>query len=260
MVPLSIDISEVVQEFELTALQAEELGSSIIDRITAEYVNKWEGFVDKGLRQTRKLYKKAMYVDRLSPMTVEFGLQPGDDGLALAIEEGKGAWDEKPFFANSPKRKTKMGGGWYLTVPFRHATPGAVAEAGAFKSVLPQEIYDIAKNNGGRGVRANQLPSQYQVLGVRGEVRTAAGAVVPAYTHKAPQYQGLVRIEISSTGKEAERGRGGYFTFRRVSDKSDPHSWYHPGFEARKFMDKALAASDIDRVAEMAIDNFLSQL
>jgi len=260
MIPLSIDISEVVQEFELTALQAEELGSSIIDRITAEYVNKWEGFVDKGLRQTRKLYKKAMYVDRLSPMTVEFGLQPGDDGLALAIEEGKGAWDEKPFFSKSPKRKTKIGGGWYLTVPFRHATPDAVAEAGAFKSVMPQEIYDIAKNNGGRGIRANQLPSQYQVLGVRGEIRTTAGAVVPAYTHKAPQYQGLVRIEISSTSKEADRGRGGYFTFRRVSDKSDPHSWYHPGLEARKFMDKALAASDIDRVAEMAIDNFLSQL
>lgn len=260
MIPLNIDISEVVQEFELTALQAEELGSTIIDRITTEYVNKWESLVNSGLRQTRKLYKKAMYVDRLAPMTVEFGLQPGDDGLALALEEGREPWDEKPFFRASRKRKTKLGGGWYLTIPFRHATAGAVAESMSFKSVLPQEVYDIAKNNGGRGVRLNQLPSQYQQLGVRGEIRTAAGAILPEYTHKSPRYQGLVRIEISSTSKEAERGRGGYFTFRRVSDRSDPNSWINPGLTPRKFMDKALVAAEIDRVADMAIDNFLSQL
>lgn len=260
MIPLNIDISEVVEEFALTGAQAEALGSSIIDRITTEYVNRWEGLVDRNLRQTRKLYKKAMYIDRLNPTTVEFGLQPGDDGLALALEEGKEPWDEKMAFRTSRKRKIKMGGGWYLTIPFRYATPGAVAEAGSFKSVLPPEIYDLARNNGGRGLRPNQLPSEYQRLGVRGEIRTAAGAVIPEYVHKSPKYQGLVRIEISSTSKEAERGRGGYFTFRRVSDKSDPASWIHPGFIPRKFMDKALAASDINRVAEMAIDNFLSQL
>lgn len=81
--------------------------------------------------------------------------------------------------------------------------------------------------------------------------------MIPAYTHKAPQYQGLVRIDIASTDKE---NRGGYFTFRRVSDKSDPLSWINPGFEPRKFMDRALDEAQVFEVADMAIDEFLNQL
>ena len=49
-------------------------------------------------------------------------------------------------------------------------------------------------------------------------------------------------------------------TFRRVSDKSDPNSWIHPGFDARKFMDKALDQTQIPQVVDMVLDNFLSQL
>lgn len=256
MIPLDIDLSEVIEEFQLTANQAIDLGSKILDRIIVEYTNKWENLVDNGLQQTRTLYKKAMYVDRVSPTEVVFGLAPGEDGLALALEEGKAPYDEKPFFASSSKRKQKIGGGWYLTVPFRYATPEAVAESGMFKGVLPQEIYDIAKNNAGKPVQRAQLPAQYQQVGSRKEIQTAQG-IIPEYVHKAPKFQGLVRINIASTDKEK---RGGYYTFRRVSDKSDPNSWIHPGFEAKKFMDKALDEAQISTVADMAIDNFLSQL
>lgn len=256
MLPIHLDLSEVVAEFALTGEQAQELGANIISRVVTEYVGKWENLVDKGLKQTRKIYKKAMYVDRISPTEVVFGLAPGDDGLALALEEGKDPFDEKVGFSKSDKRKTKLDGGWYLTIPFRHATPGAVAESGIFQSVLPKEVYDVAKNNAGRPVTKAQLPAQYAQLGQRGAIQTAAG-VIPAYTHKSPKYEGLVRVNISSTKSE---DRGGYFTFRRVSDKSDPNSWIHPGFEARKFMDKALDEAQIETVASMAIDNFLSQL
>ena len=256
MIPLDIDLSELIEEFELTADQALGLGSEIIDRIVAEYTTKWENLVDNGLQQTRTLYKKAMYVDRVSPTEVVFGLAAGDDGLALAIEEGKEAYDEKPFFAASSKRKQSIGGGWYLTIPFRYATPGAVAEAGMFKGVLPNEIYDISRSNKGKPIKGSQLPEPYNRVGSRKEIETARG-IIPEYIHKAPKFQGLVRINIASTDKEK---RGGYFTFRRVSNNSDPNSWIHPGFEARKFMDKALDESQIDTVADMAIDNFLSQL
>lgn len=118
MIPIHLDLSEVVAEFSLTGEQATELGASIISRIVTEYTSKWEDIVDKNLRQTRKIYKRAMYVDRISPTEVIFGLSGGEDGLALALEEGKDAYDEKPYFAASPKRKTKkLGNGWYLTVP-----------------------------------------------------------------------------------------------------------------------------------------------
>ena len=70
MIPIHIDLSEVVEEFALTGDQAQELGAEIINRVVVEYTNKWENLVNKGLRQTRKLYKKAMYVDRISPTEV----------------------------------------------------------------------------------------------------------------------------------------------------------------------------------------------
>nr|DAG96438.1 MAG TPA: hypothetical protein [Herelleviridae sp.] len=257
MMPLNIDISEVVEEFALTATQSMELSDVIIDRIVVEYTFKWENLVDNNLKGLRNVYKNAMYVDKKSPTEVIFGLREGENGLAMALEEGKEAWDEKPFFEASPRKRLKaMGGGWYLTVPFRHATPEAVAESGIFQSVLPKEIYDIAKNNGGRGVSMAQLPEQYRQLGSRKEIVTARG-VIPEYTHKAPKYLGLVRVNVSSTDKE---NRGSYMTFRRVSDRSDPNSWIHPGFDAHKFMDKALDQADIYIVADMAIDNFLAQL
>ena len=256
MIPIHLDISEIVDEFMLTSLQSEELASQIIDSIIVEYSSKWENAVNKGLKKTRKLYKNAMYIDRISGSEVVFGLQPGKDGLALAIEEGKPPFDEKPFFKKSSKVKQKLDGGWYLTIPFRYATPGAVAESDIFQGKLPKEIYDIVKNNAGKPIKKSQLPSQYQQLGKRKEIMGVNG-VIPEYTHKSPKFEGLVRIDISSTDNEKH---GGYFTFRRVSDKSDILSWIHPGFEARKFMDKALDMSQIETVADMAIDNFLIQL
>lgn len=257
MTPLNIDLSEVVEEFALTTTQSMELSDVIIDRIVVEYTSKWENLVDNGLKGLRNTYKNAMYVDKKSASEVIFGLREGENGLAMALEEGKAAWDEKPFFEASPRKHRKaMGDGWYLTVPFRHATPGAVAESGLFQNVLPKEIYDIAKNNGVRRVSMAQLPEQYRQLGSRKEIVTARG-VIPEYTHKAPKYLGLVRVNVSSINKE---NRGAYMTFRRVSDRSDPHSWIHPGFDARRFMDRALDQADIYTVADMAIDKFLAQL
>lgn len=257
MIPIHIDLSEVVQEFALTADQATQLGSEIINRVVSEYTTRWENLVNKNLRQTRGLYKRAMYVDRVSDTEVIFGLRPGEDGMAMALEEGKPPFDEKPGFASSPKKKAKkMGGGWYLTIPFRYATPGALADSMLFQSVLPKEIYEASRNASGRPLKTSQLPPQFQQLGKRKEIQTANG-IIPEYVHKSPQFQGLVRIEIGSGEQEK---RGGYFTFRRVSDKSEPLSWIHPGFEARKFMDRALDEAQIEKVADMAIDGFLKQL
>lgn len=256
MVPIHLDISEVVDEFNLSEGQAEALGSEIIDRVVAEYSRKWEGLVNDNLKQLRKLYKSAMYINRDSSTTVEFGLAPGEDGLALAIEEGKPPFDIKEGFKNSPKRKTTLGGGWYLTIPFRYATPTAVAESMSFQGKLPPEIYNIVRSNNGSRVKRSQLPEQFAQLGRRKAIMTDKG-VIPEYVHKSPKFEGLVRMDISSTKNE---NRGGYFTFRRVSNNSDVLSWIHPGFEARLFMDKALEASQIETVADMAIDNFLEQL
>ena len=76
------------------------------------------------------------------------------------------------------------------------------------------------------------------------------------YTHKSPIFEGLVRKNISSTSKEK---RGGYFTFRRVSDKSDDNSWQHPGLPPKKLMDKTMGvvSVDIDRMVGEIFEDFM---
>lgn len=256
MLPVHIDLSEIVDEFSLTAIQAQDLGESIIDRIVVDYMHKWNDTVNSGLKQLRSVYQKAMYVDRSSPTEVTFGLAPGEDGLALAIEEGKPPFDMKEGFRSSPKKKTSLGGGWYLTVPFRYASSKALAESTIFSGRLPEEIERLAQDNLGKPVSFSQLPNQYAQLGRRKEIKNG-GLIIPEYIHKSPKFQGLVRVNVSSTKNE---NRGAYMTFRRVSNNSDPYSWIHPGFEARKFMDEALDKAQISQVVDMALDNFLRQL
>lgn len=65
MIPIHVDLSEIVAEFALTGDQSQALGGEIINRVVADYVNKWENLVNKELGKTRKLYKRAMYVDRV---------------------------------------------------------------------------------------------------------------------------------------------------------------------------------------------------
>lgn len=256
MLPINIDISEVVDEFTLTAGQSQALGESIIDNIVAEYTSVWNKEVENNLHSTRQIYKRAMVVLRKSPTEAEFVLSYQDSPLVKMLEDGSPPFDQKPFFKKSPKVKRKIGGGWYLTIPFRHATSSAVAESSVFSSVLPKEIQQIAKDKSPRALKKSDLPEQYQKLGVRPGV-VLNGIVMPEYQHKSAQYEGLVRVNVSSTKKE---NRGGYFTFRRVSDKSASNSWIYGGMTALKLMDKALVRADISNVAERAINDFLKNI
>lgn len=251
--PIKIDLSELIEEFDLNDQQSVTLGASIIDRVVEEYTSKWEDAVGK-LGQSRNEYKKAMFIERVSPTDVIFGLSARESKLALMVEEGQPPFDEKEGFMSSPKKKISKKGGWYLTIPFRHATPQAVAESGIFASILPKPVYDIVKNKG--KVSLTDLPAEYKSLGARPEIKVP-GLVVPEYIHKTPLYAGTTKIMATSSINE---DRSLYMTFRRVSNNSAPESWWNRGIIAKKLMDKALEASQIDVVAQMAIDEFLENM
>lgn len=252
--PIDIDLSELIEEFNLDEAQSVVLGSSIIDSVIIEYQSKWEDLIRTELSQSRIEYRKAMFINRTSPTEVEFGLSARESKLALMVEEGTPPFDEKEGFAASTKKKISKKGGWYLTIPFRHATPQAVAESGIFASIMPQAIYNIAKNQ--NKVTSVNLPPEFSTPGSRKEIRTP-DLVVPEYIHKNPKYEGLVKLQASSSTSE---DRSLYMTFRRVSNNSDPESWWNPGILPKKLMDKALDAAQIDLVAQMAIDEFLENM
>lgn len=254
--PIRIDLSDIVAEFNLDENSANMLGAAIIDRVVQEYSSKWQNLINKELKQSREEYLRAVYIERPSSLEAVFGLSVRESPLALMVEEGASPFDEKPGFQKSSKAKQKKNGlGWYLTVPFRHATPQAIAESEIFKSIMPQSVYDLAKN-ASKPLKRSDLPSEHQILGIRKEINIP-GLKVPEYVHKAAKYEGLVRVKAESS--EIEK-RGNYFTFRRVSDTSDPNSWWNGGITAKRLMDRALEAAEIDKVASMAIDETLEQL
>lgn len=256
IVPINIDLSGVVEEFSLNEEQSVGLSSYIIDRITEEYTLKWENLVDTQLKQSRGEYKRAMFVARSvtnGSSEVTFSLSERESPLAMMVEEGSSPFDLKEVFQKSPKAKKKLDGGWYITIPYRHSSSRAIAESSVFASTMPKEIYNIAKKKS--PVTYEDLPEEHRVLGVRREIQLPT-LIVPEYTHKKPLYEGLVKIDVS-TGNKTESN---YYTFRRVSDKSDPNSWWHKGIEAKKLMNKALDVAQIDKVTDMAIDTFLNDV
>lgn len=255
MIPINIDISSLIEEFSLDENQTLMIGTTIIDRVAQEYSYRWKNLIDKELKSSRNEYLRGIFIERVNPTEIIFGLSNRESSLPLSIEEGHEPWDEKPFLLGSLKAKRTKDGKPFLTVPFRHATPQAIAEAGIFSSIMPQDVYQLAKNSP-MPLKRSQLPESQQIPGVRKEINVP-GLKVPEYIHKAAKYEGLVRVEASSSENE---NRGQYMTFRRVSDNSDPNSWFNGGIIAKRLMDRALEIAQIDRVADMAIDETLERI
>lgn len=254
VLPINIDLGDLVEEFNLSEDQSVSLGSSIIDAVVAEYQLRWQNLISSNLHKTRNEYKRGVFIERESPLSVTFGLTNRDSAIPLMIEEGQPPFDEKEGFRNSPKRKQKQDGGWYMNIPFRHATPEAVADSGLFASIMPQRIYNEVRQLG--RLSFMDLPVRESAIGQRKEINRL-GVNKPSYMHKAPIYQELTKVNIASTSNET---RSGYFTWRRVSDASDPNSWWNGGIIPYKLMDKALEQAKIDVVADRVINEFLKAI
>lgn len=252
VVPINIDLSDLVEEFDLSQDQSMFLGASIIDAVVTEYQLRWENLINRELRITRNEYKRGVFIERESPLSVTFGLTNRASSIPLMIEEGQPPFDEKEGFRNSPKKKTAQDGGWYIDIPFRHATPGAVADSGLFASIMSNNIYKEVKNRG--RLSFMDLSVKDSAIGERKAINRL-GVNKPSYMYKAPIYQGLTKVNIAST---ANKTRSDYFTWRRVSENSDPNSWWNGGIVPYKLMDKALEQAKIDVVADRVIDEFLN--
>ena len=249
MIPIISDISDIVDEFTLSESEVKSLSNYILNVVSADFMDKWEQQIGDNLHSTRGEYMKGIFQESNSEEnTVTIGLTPRQSPMSLMIEDGAPQFDEKTGFAKSNKIKTGKDGKWYITIPFRYATPEALGESMSFASQLPQPIMNIVK-------------SQDKPLNLS-EIQQGAPAyadigrnVTSGYEHKFNIYEGLHRVEIGSGQNEK---RGAYMNFRRVSQNSDPASWIHPGFEAKHLMEAAVEDMDVENIVDQAVDRFLS--
>lgn len=250
MIPFGIDISDIVDEFAILADKSEELSSFMLGKVVENYMFTWEEMVRNELKSTRGEYMKSMFTEPIDNNTAVVGLLPRESNLAMMIEDGASSFDEKIGFENSSKKKEKADGGWYLTIPFRYATTEAIGESMSFANKMPAQIQKVAKKVSPQAIAMQDLPKQYQKIGVN---KTSG------YTHKNPIFEGITKRNVASTVNEK---RSAYMGFRRVSDKSDADSFIHPGFEARKFMERTLSEmeSSLSEIIDSAVDEYLRAL
>lgn len=254
MLPINIDISDTIQEFSLTKEKANELSRYILDSVVDSFVRAWEEDVDNTLHQTRTEYKKGIFQENPDEHTIVVGLTPRQSSLSLMLEDGATQFDIKEGMAKSPNRHLKKNGGWFISVPFRFATSDAVAESMSFSNQMPKPIERIVKQKEAP-LTLGDLPAEF-LFNKEGYFQPFGQNATSGYTHKFNIYEGLHREEVGSGEKEK---RGQYMNFRRISDRSDNDAWIHPGFEAHKFMEKAIERIDIGNIVDHAIDTFLSE-
>lgn len=272
MIKFKIDISQLTNRFTLTQAESLKLSSLVVSGVTDEVERNWRELAHENLHSTRSQYLRGlMQPELIISGTKVQGIITLVGQLPNMIESGAPAFDMKTGFMKGAKVKVSKKGGWYTTVPFRFATPGALGENEAFTNVMPKAIYQIVKeldafiydNEKGKlsrkttvsmyggALSKKDIPAPYDAP----KTRKAYGEY-GSYTHKHSIYEGMRKEE--KTYEKSTQSQ--YISFRRISNLSDPNSWIHPGFQALNLGDKALVKTEIDVVTENIAAKFLEGL
>jgi hypothetical protein len=174
---------------------------------------------------------------------------------ALAIENGRPAYDLKRMLRTSNKTRAAKDGTRYLIIPFRHNTPGNGASAPA----MPEAVHAIVSNDDFEKSRITGMGKRLSATGVLVPRRiyswgdrldVSAPKLKP--THKSNPYQGMVRMDSSAGKKQGSV----YLTFRVMSEKSS--GWLVPAkpglFIVQKIMQDMQPKADIAFSKAMALD------
>ncbi|NCU26265.1 hypothetical protein EOM86_06025 [Candidatus Nomurabacteria bacterium] len=237
---IKIDISNPIDKFHIAEDVVPDLLDHVAFSLADAHVRGIKADAKSKLNQTRQAYLDGLSLKRIGSgkYVVELtGFMPN------AIEFGIPSFDMKDGFKKSKKAHEKKDGGWYLTIPFRHANPSALASSTVFSGVMPRDIYQaVSKIPKGKGLGKTDLPPAH---------RTVQESMT-GYTHKAPIYQGLMASVVNNHTT--------YTTFRRVSDKSDGDSWFHSGLPAYSIAQGALSKINIGMETKRAVDIFLDKI
>lgn len=263
---ITFDISSISNMFNFNKTQIKDFVNNVLVDISDAVIYQWREEAHNSLGSTRNQYIRGIQEPKISnnrSVIILIG------GLPNMIESGAPAFDLKQGFRKSLKKKIKVGGGWYLTIPFRWSSSDALGENEAFSNKMPVEVYKEAsslkaslltgenKVKYSKGLNVKNLSNNFQSIKTRAEIKDSEGNIVyGAYKHKSSIYQGITKFQ--NTYEKATQNT--YFSFRRVSDNSDPLSWIHPGFVAKNLAEKAISKLDIDNVINNSANIFVESL
>jgi hypothetical protein len=234
---------------------------TVLQMTAQEARNQWVKLARQRFHVTSSAYVNSIEdpVFRGNQVTITLRADSPEGKLANMLEQGSEPFDMKPGFLRSPK--AKIGGkigrttNKYITIPLRLKSSGSM---GGSPPVMPSTIYKKASQLeiGGRLT----LSKKYEGLGLR----TRLSADLKRWQHytwktspfqnivKVPRFTGLVKLGLP------RESAGMYMVFRRVSKKSNPSSWIHPGFKAANLVDQVV--SKVELMFPTIIDNVMGAM
>lgn len=260
VIPIIIDTFDLARQFNIPHRDVNQICDNIAKTMTARYAENLFENVRNTLHSTKNRYMRNIRVIDSGRLEGTVMLDYSKDKLIQILEEGASAFDMKQKMLESAKVKIGKDGKKYLTIPFRWGNPGANMDSDVFSGIMPQEVYEEVKQlkpnlpimGGGKrsiGLAGNKIPSPYNNVGSRPEIKASDGAVQFAeYQHKTSIYEGITKMQDGTTGQNR------YFSFRRVSANSDPLAFVHPGIEAHMLMTKTLEQFNQEKELSHALD------
>lgn len=265
--PININIQPFVQRLKLSDKHAELLALALLKGITDEVYSNWQRAVSAELKSTRQEYLNGIQIYKSGEFENTLALT---GTLPKMLENGAAAFDLKVGLLQSSKAKIGKNGKIYITVPFRHASSGAIGENPVFSNVMPRSVHALAKNlkatlsQVGGGVayggalQESSIPSPHNQRRIRATIVKNTGGLTESqlteYRHKNSIYANMYRNE--KTYEKATQNS--YVTFRRVSEKSDTNAWIHKGLERRDFIGKALKTANIKGIITQIRNEFIN--
>jgi hypothetical protein len=268
LLPIIIDTQDMLNQY--TSLSTDNINNmldNIAKGLARSFAEQLVVNAERELHSSKRRYVNAIRVIDSGKLEGTILLDTSKDKLVQMLEDGSPPFDMKEGFLKSAKVKTGKNGGKYLTIPFRQGVPGTIGEADNFAFVnMDPEAHAIAKNKvatipvpgGGvrtAGISLNELPAHLQVRQKRAPIKNDEGDVLfKEYEHKTANSAGITRYVDSATGQNS------YRSFRRVSEKSDPSAFIHPGIQKYNLIQKTLGAFNTGSELSRLIDNELNKL
>lgn len=239
----SIDAAKIAAEFKDLALEVEQDLTKAIGNLAAMTHAKVKEYAQQELTSSRQNFVDSLGFEELSPGVWVVSV----DETGLWVEEGiKPNMDMKEGLLKNGA-KTSKSGSKYKVIPFQYGKQPSTQNMAT--SVLVMHIKHELKQENSKRRKQKQDPIPFKKI-----ERNADGSPKIGKLHEFDFADPLMRI--GGTGKEntprlkrlaiyqqlTKTGnvRRDILTFRTVSTNSDPGKWRHPGYEAKKFLDRAL--------------------
>lgn len=259
IVPIVIDTFDLARQFRIPRSEINQVCDNIAKTMAASFAKNAADTARNELHQTRERYIRNIRLVDTGRMGGTVMLDYSKDKLIQMLEEGATAFDIKQGMMASAKVKFDKHGKKYITVPFRWGTPGIVGDSDVFSGIMPREVYNAAKKlnpnipmatgSRSRGLDTSQLSAQYNSSASRPEIKDSVGKILfKEYVHKTSIFQGITKMQDGSTGQNR------YFSFRRISERSDPDAFIHPGIEKHNIMQRTLDKFDQSVELSRALD------